>query len=58
MRSHVISEGDYNAPGTMMEAMRNIFKEVVYQCLVICIDDFIIYSRTYEEHVRDLKKVL
>ena len=53
-----MSQGDSNAPGTMMEAMLDIFKDVVYQCLVIYIDNIIIYSRTYEEHVKDLKKVL
>ena len=41
----------------MMEGMFDIFKNVVYQCLVIYIDDIITYSRMYEEHVRDLKKV-
>ena len=40
-----------------MEAMLYIFKDVVYQCLVIYIDDNIMCFRTYEEHIRDLKKV-
>ena len=53
-----MSQGDCNAPGTMMEAMLDIFKDMVYQCLVIYIDDIIIYSRTHEEHVRNLKQVL
>ena len=42
----------------MMEAMLDILKDVVYQYLVIYIDNIITYSRMYEEHVRDLKKVL
>ena len=58
MRSRVILQGDCNTPGTMMEAMLDIFKDMAYQCLVIYIDNIIIYSKTYEEHVRDLKKVL
>ena len=53
-----MSQRDCNAPGIMMEAMLDIFKDVVYQCLVIYINNFIIYSWTYEEHVRELKKVL
>ena len=53
-----MSQGDCNAPSTMMEAMLDIFKNMVYQYLVIYINNIIIYSRTYEEHERDLKKVL
>ena len=53
-----MSQGDCNAPSTMMEAMLDIFNDVVYQCLVIYIDDITIYSRTYKEHVRDLKNIL
>ena len=58
MRSQVMSQGDYNTPGTMMEVMLDIFKDVVYQCLIIYIDGIVIYFRTYEEYARDLKKVL
>ena len=58
MRSRVMSQGDCIAPSTMMNAILDIYKDVVYQCLVIYIDNIIIYCRTYEEHVRDLKKVL
>ena len=53
MRSRVMSQGDYNAPGTMMEAMLDSFKDMVYQYLIIYIDNIIIYSRTEKEHVRD-----
>ena len=58
MRSRVMAQGECNAPGTMIEAMLDIFNHVVYQCLVIYIKDIIIYSRKFEEHIRDLKKVL
>ena len=53
-----MSKGDCNAPGAMMEVLLDILKHVVYQQFVIYIDNIIIYFRTYEEHVRDLKKVL
>ena len=42
----------------MIEAMLDIFADVVYQYLINYIDNIIINSTTYEEHVRDLKKVL
>ena len=58
MRSHVMSQEDCNATGTTMEAILEIFKNMVHQCLVIYIDDIIIYSGTHEEHVRDWRKVL
>ena len=58
IRSRIMSHGDCNSPGTMIEAMFDICKDMVYNCLLIYIDNIIIYWRTYEEHVRDLKKVL
>ena len=58
MRSRLVLQGDCNAPGTMMEAMLDICKNMVYQCHVIYIDAIMIYSKIYEENVRDLKKVL
>lgn len=52
-RRRAMSQGDYNAHGTMMEAMQEMVKDMVYQSLVIYIDDIIIYTRTYQEHVSD-----
>ena len=42
----------------MMKAIVDIFKDVVYQCLMIYINDIIIYVKIYEEHVIDLKQGL
>ena len=42
MRSRIQWEGDCNAPGNMMEAMLVMCKDIVYQCLVIYIDNIII----------------
>ena len=50
--------GDRNAPGTMIEAIADICKDDVYKCIVFNINNIIIYARTYEEHVRVLKKAL
>jgi hypothetical protein len=38
--------------------MYEIFKDMVYKDLVIYINDIIIFSDTYEEHVATLRKVL
>ena len=42
----------------MIEGMQDIFMVVVYQCLGLYINNIIIYTRMYEEHVTDFKKVL
>ena len=54
IRGKGMSQGDYNAAGTMMEVVIDIFKDIVYQCLVIYINDITSYTRSYEEHIRDL----
>ena len=51
-------QGDCNTPSTIIKAMLDIFQDIVHQCLIIYIDDIIIYSRMYKEHVWDWKKVL
>ena len=58
MRGHVMSQEDCNALDNMLETKVSIFKNVAYQCIVMYIDEIIIYSETCEEHVRDLKIVL
>jgi len=57
-RSRIMQQGDRNAPATMVRAMHEIFKDMVFKDLVIYIDDIIIFSDTYDEHVATLRKVL
>jgi len=57
-RSRIMQQGDRNASATMVRAMYEIFKDMVFTDLVIYIDDIIIYSDTYDEHVAILRKVL
>jgi len=57
-RSRFMQQGDRNAPATMVRAMYEIFKDMVFKDLVIYIDDIIIFSDTYDEHVASLRKVL
>jgi len=57
-RSRIMQQGDRNAPATMVRAMYEIFKDMLFKDLVIYIDDIIIFSDTYDEHVATLRKVL
>jgi len=57
-RSRIMQQGVRNAPATMVRAMYEIFKDMVFKDLVIYIDDIIIFSDTYDEHVATLRKVL
>jgi len=57
-RSRLMQQGDRNAPGTMVQVMYEIFKDMVFNDLVIYIDNSIIFSDTYDEHIATLRKVL
>jgi len=57
-RSRIMQQGDCNTPSTMVRAMYEIFKDMVFKDLVIYINDIIIFSDTYDEHVATLRKVL
>ena len=57
-RSRIMQQSDRNASATMVRAMYEIFKDIVFRDLVIYIGDIIIFSDTYDEHVATLRKVL
>jgi len=44
--SRMMQPGDRNAPATMVRAMYEVFKNMVFKDLVIYIDDIIIFSDT------------
>jgi len=56
--SRIMQQGDRNAPPTIVRAMLEIFKDMVFKDLVIYMDDIIIFSDTYEENVATLRKLL
>ena len=45
-----------NSPATFQRLMQHIFNDLVFQILLIYLDDLIIYSSTLEEHVERLEK--
>jgi len=56
--SRIIQQGDCKAPASMVRAIYEYFKDMVFKHLVIYIDDIINFSGTYDEHVATLRKVL
>ena len=47
-----------NAPATFHSCMTNIFKTQLRKYLLVFFDNILIYSRTWEEHLRHLDEVL
>jgi hypothetical protein len=54
----VMPFGLTNAPAAFMDMMNRIFREHVDRCVVVFIDDILIYSKSQEEHVEHLRIVL
>jgi hypothetical protein len=54
----VMSFGLTNAPAAFMDMMNRVFRELVDRCVVVFIDDILIYSKTREEHEEHLRMVL
>ena len=57
-RSRVMQQGDCNAPAKMVSAMKAIFTDMISKDLIIYIDDIIISSRNYKQHVEAFRKVI
>ena len=57
-RRRVMQQGDCNATATMVLAMNEIFRGMIFKDLIISIDDIIISSATYKEHVEALRRAL
>ena len=46
-----------NAPGTFQRLMNKILKPVLYQSALVYLDDIIVFSKSINEHIRDLATV-
>jgi hypothetical protein len=49
--------GLVNAPAAMQRYMETALSGMVFQCALVFIDDILVYSPTFEQHVTDLRKV-
>jgi len=56
--SNVLPMGICNAPPEFQRIMSELFSEMLGHGVLLYIDDLIIYSKTWEEHVKKLEKVL
>ena len=54
----VMPFGLTNAPAAFMELMNRIFQPLLDICVIIFIDDILVYSRSNQEHEEHLRNVL
>ena len=46
-----------NAPGTFQRLMNFVLQEYLYKFVVVYLNDIIIYSKTYKEHLQHIQMV-
>ncbi|KAJ3690328.1 hypothetical protein LUZ61_019492 [Rhynchospora tenuis] len=54
----VMPFGLTNAPAVFMDLMNRVFRDMLDICVVVFIDDILVYSRSPEEHVTHLRMIL
>ena len=54
----VMPFGLTNAPASFMKLMNDVFCEHLDKCVIVFIDDILVYSRSREEHAEHLRIVL
>ena len=55
--SHVMQQGDCNAPATFQRLMTSIFRDLIGRSLHVYLDDLFVYSNSIEEHEQHLQQV-
>ena len=54
---NVMPFGLCNAPTTFQRLMQEILDDLIYTKVLVYIDDIIIYSKTFEQHLKDVEEV-
>jgi hypothetical protein len=55
--SHIMQQGDCNAPATFQQLMTSIFHDVIGRLVHVYLDDIFVFSTSPEEHEKHLKEV-
>jgi hypothetical protein len=55
--SHVVQQGDCNAPATFQRLMTRIFRKFIGKFVYVYLDDIFIFSYTIEDHESHLRQV-
>ena len=50
-------QGLANAPATFQSLMDSTFRDLKSVCVLLFLDDVNVYSKTFEDHILDLKNV-
>ncbi|GJP43588.1 hypothetical protein CLOM_g3032 [Closterium sp. NIES-68] len=53
----VMPFGLTNAPSTFQLTMNGVFRDLLNKCVIMYLDDILIYSKTREQHLKDLEAV-
>ena len=49
--------GGKSCPSVFVRAMNHIFAPLIGKCMYVYLDDVVIYSPTFEQHLKDLEAV-
>ena len=47
-----------NSPATFMRVMNDVFRPFIDDFVIVYLDDILVFSRTWDEHVKHVKKIL
>ncbi|GJP42088.1 hypothetical protein CLOM_g1680 [Closterium sp. NIES-68] len=53
----VMSFGLTNAPSTFLRTMNGVFRDLIDKCVIIYLDDILIYNTTWKQHLKDLEAI-